>query len=670
MKQALKIKPDYAEAQNNLGNVYEKLGEYDLAAKLYQKIIDAHKNSYQAYNNLGIILQKKTEYKRAEKALKHAIMLNPKFVTAYNNLGIMYEEIGRYNHAAVQYEEAVKLAPHNSDFLFSHAKALLQIGKYSEAIQAFDKFLILKPESIEAICHVAVTLFEIGKNELAFKYIRDALTNYKENEKLLHVYAQGLAAAGETAAAIITFEKVLKSNNSNKIALANLIRCSGHSNQVDSYALFQKFRKDNSLNQVTEVIKDQDTKDIVALMSFGRSGSLFLHSLLDGHPSISTLPGYYFKGWFNQATWNMIAPNLLDVSWRERLVDKVYELFEPQFNAKSKKNVIGTPDGHTDWLANNWGFNKLGPNEDESLVLDKEVFKKIFTNLLMQHSDINPRTCFNLLHEAFDLAFRENSNNIEAKSKKIFYHIHNPNNFEYANFLNHYPEAKILYIMRRPTQMLESWITKVYDQLIKSHDAFQQEIWYYMIINKIIGSFHFFFNPLTQMTETKALKLEDLKEYPEITISKLTGWLGIDDHPSVFLSQFLNYEYSRPSSNFNMIKGFDKKSINAPEGRFFPPRDTKILDTLFWPVLNLFNYSKIDQKQFEKDLNEIRPWLDVPLQFELNIGCNINSNSNNFSLQHSDSYKTFHQHLLNIWNTLNKTGTFPHLFEPLKGKYF
>ena len=39
---------------------------------------------------------------------------------------------------------------------------------------------------------------------------------------------------------------------------------------------------------------------VTALIGFGRSGSLFLHSLLDGHPQISTLPGYFFKGWFGE----------------------------------------------------------------------------------------------------------------------------------------------------------------------------------------------------------------------------------------------------------------------------------------------------------------------------------------------------------------------------------
>ena len=61
---------------------------------------------------------------------------------------------------------------------------------------------------------------------------------------------------------------------------------------------------------------------------FGRSGSLFLHSLLDGHPQISTLPGYFFKGWFNEKTWPILEPDFKEISWRKNLA-KIFVIFEP-----------------------------------------------------------------------------------------------------------------------------------------------------------------------------------------------------------------------------------------------------------------------------------------------------------------------------------------------------
>ena len=61
LEKALKLKPNYPEAQNNLGNVYKQLREYDQAFIHYQKVIKSDSNQFQAYNNLGVILQKKAE---------------------------------------------------------------------------------------------------------------------------------------------------------------------------------------------------------------------------------------------------------------------------------------------------------------------------------------------------------------------------------------------------------------------------------------------------------------------------------------------------------------------------------------------------------------------------------------------------------------------------------
>ena len=37
-KNAIKIKPDYADAQNNMGSAYKELGDLDRALNAYQKV--------------------------------------------------------------------------------------------------------------------------------------------------------------------------------------------------------------------------------------------------------------------------------------------------------------------------------------------------------------------------------------------------------------------------------------------------------------------------------------------------------------------------------------------------------------------------------------------------------------------------------------------------------
>ena len=87
-----------------------------------------------------------------------------------------------------------------------------------------------------------------------------------------------------------------------------------------------------------------------------------------------------------------------------------------------KKNVIGKPNHHTEWFAKNLGFTQLGDNYSEVLELDQQKFKSKFIDLSRAYDKIDSRICFELIHEAFDKAYR--SSEIFSKDKIIFYHLH------------------------------------------------------------------------------------------------------------------------------------------------------------------------------------------------------------------------------------------------------
>ena len=101
------------------------------------------------------------------------------------------------------------------------------------------------------------------------------------------------------------------------------------------------------------------------------------------------------------------------------------------------------------------GFTQLGDNQSETLKLDQGIFKKYLIKLLQNYKEINNKNCFELIHQAFELAYRNPASKIEPE-KTIFYHLHNPSYYERLNFNYHYPKNKTLFIVRHPIQMLES----------------------------------------------------------------------------------------------------------------------------------------------------------------------------------------------------------------------
>ena len=140
---------------------------------------------------------------------------------------------------------------------------------------------------------------------------------------------------------------------------------------------------------------------IVALVHFGRSGSGLLHSLIDGHPKISTLPSIYFSEFFNETNWKKISEN----GWSE-LVDRFISIYDVLFDATSPQPVesIGKTMLHNIGIKE--GLANVGPKGNEVLTLNKAIFKSELSHLTSLFSEINPLIFFKLVHISYERAIK------------------------------------------------------------------------------------------------------------------------------------------------------------------------------------------------------------------------------------------------------------------------
>jgi predicted TPR repeat methyltransferase len=75
--QAIKIKPDYAEAHNNMGNALKDKGDLDAAIDSYQKAIKIKPDYADAYSNMGNALKDKGDLDAAIVSYKQALEIKP-----------------------------------------------------------------------------------------------------------------------------------------------------------------------------------------------------------------------------------------------------------------------------------------------------------------------------------------------------------------------------------------------------------------------------------------------------------------------------------------------------------------------------------------------------------------------------------------------------------------
>jgi len=94
-EQALKLKPDYAEAMNNLGTVYYARKSFRRSISWYRralKITGDDPKAASIYMNLGTSFFARKKYQEATEAYQTALKLDPEVFERHSSYGVMLEE--------------------------------------------------------------------------------------------------------------------------------------------------------------------------------------------------------------------------------------------------------------------------------------------------------------------------------------------------------------------------------------------------------------------------------------------------------------------------------------------------------------------------------------------------------------------------------------------------
>ena len=136
-KEALRIKPDDADAHYNLGYVYRELGQYEEAIASFKKSIRIKPDDADAHYNLGYAYRKLGQYEEAIASFKKSIRIKPDDANAHFNLGLAYDESGQYEEAIASYKEVLRIKPDDADAHFFLVLAYVNAGQYEEAIASY-----------------------------------------------------------------------------------------------------------------------------------------------------------------------------------------------------------------------------------------------------------------------------------------------------------------------------------------------------------------------------------------------------------------------------------------------------------------------------------------------------------------------------------------------------
>ena len=171
-QESVRLAPEDAEAQNNLGVALQNSNRLIEAESIFRKAIAIQPSYLQSYLNLGNTLVDLNRLRQAEKAFKKAIELKPDFVEAHNNLGNTLLKLENSVDAEKSYRKAIEIRPDYADAHNNLGNQLVKADKLEEAEIAFRNATTANPEFIEAYKSLAKVLELLDKLEHAERVLR------------------------------------------------------------------------------------------------------------------------------------------------------------------------------------------------------------------------------------------------------------------------------------------------------------------------------------------------------------------------------------------------------------------------------------------------------------------------------------------------------------------
>ncbi len=149
---ALKLRPRFPEAHNNLGVIQTERHNWDEAILEFRLAAEdkKYRERERAYNNLGRAYLEKRDLAEAEKAFQQAIGCNPRLGDSYVNLGRVLYAKGDIEGAAAAFRSAIRLDPRAAEPHYRLALASIRLGRREQAIDELRAVVRLDPSGLLA----------------------------------------------------------------------------------------------------------------------------------------------------------------------------------------------------------------------------------------------------------------------------------------------------------------------------------------------------------------------------------------------------------------------------------------------------------------------------------------------------------------------------------------
>lgn len=142
---AVEDNPQLITARSLLAEIYRREGNYEEAARQYERLTQLDPYDYLNYYHLGVSRHLLDRIRAAAEAYERALRLKPDDPKTNMNLGLAYMALGDGQKALPHARKAAELQPDSAAAWGNLALVLDSIGQHAEAEQAYRRSLELDP---------------------------------------------------------------------------------------------------------------------------------------------------------------------------------------------------------------------------------------------------------------------------------------------------------------------------------------------------------------------------------------------------------------------------------------------------------------------------------------------------------------------------------------------
>ncbi len=331
-----------AETLNDRGVALMNQGRFDEARACWQQSLNMGELP-EVHNNLGFLHAAHEEWEQAIGSYRRALALRPQYADALNNLGIALFQSRQVEEAVRCFRDALAVRPDFVLALNNLGNALLHQGKLEEAGDCYRQVLRLQPDNAQAHNHLGVVYSAQEKWDEALSCWERSLAYNPNDSRTLRNRGKAFMAQGKDADALRSYQQALalNPNDSEVQFLVEALRGTSPLTRVPADYVTSQF----------DSYADSFDQDLVERLRY--RGPELLRSALGAPPSEPALDvldlgcgtglcGLQFRDWARTLIGIDLSPKMLERARERGVYDKLIlsDLLTPVQAAKNTFDLV------------------------------------------------------------------------------------------------------------------------------------------------------------------------------------------------------------------------------------------------------------------------------------------------------------------------------------------